>query len=350
MEHKLGVIGYGGMASGHHCGVADRLENLSVGGVYDLREERLEEARKRGYKTFDKLEDFLASGEFDIVLVATPNNFHCPLARKALRAGYHVISEKPVAIYPKDLEETIAVSKECGKIFTVHQNRRWDYDFLVVKEAIERGLVGKPYMIESRIHGEGGGMYGWRSYEVNGGGMFRDWGVHMLDQLLYLIQEPVVAVSARIANIHTAESDDYTNLLLRFKSGLAAQMEVATYTLQKLPRWAVYGDEGALIMQEMDGKAHIRHAINRDWQKLELPTYLDDETIEFRSCYRKKEDYEEYDFSEAKPNRGWDSFYLNLLDTIDGKAELAVKPEEALRVLKVIETAYRYNSTIQCII
>jgi len=350
MEHKLGVIGYGGMAAGHHCSVADRMENFSVGGVYDLRPERLEDARKRGYKAFDNLEEFLASKEFNIVLVATPNNFHCPMARKALRAGYHVISEKPVAIHPEDLEETIKVAKECGKIFTVHQNRRWDYDFLVVKEAIERGLIGKPYMIESRIHGDGGGMYGWRGYDVNGGGMFRDWGVHMLDQLLYMIDEPVVAVSASIQNIHTPESDDYTNLLIRFKSGLAAQMEVSTYTLKKLPRWAVYGTEGALLMNEMDGQAQIKRAVNRDWHNADFPVYLDDETIEMRPSFMKKEDYEEFTFSEAKPNRGWDSFYYNLLDAVEGKAELAVKPEEALRVLKVIETAFRYNSTMQCLI
>ena len=109
------------------------------------------------------------------------------MAIAALEAGKNVICEKPVALSSEDLAEMIAASEKAGKLFTVHQNRRWDRDFRMIMNTLKAGKIGSPYTIESRVHGQNGVMHGWRAYKVAGGGMLLDWGVHMIDQLLFML-------------------------------------------------------------------------------------------------------------------------------------------------------------------
>ena len=174
MGHKMGIIGYGGMAGWHHDN-SKRITDFEVVAAHDIDAGRLEVAKGRGLKAYAKLEDFLKDDSFDIVLVATPNNFHKEMVIAALEAGKNVICEKPVAMSVADFDEMYNTAKKVGKLFTVHQNRRWDRDFCIIKKSIETGLVGKPYTIESRVMGQNGVMHGWRAYKVAGGGMVFDW-------------------------------------------------------------------------------------------------------------------------------------------------------------------------------
>ncbi len=193
MVHKLGIIGYGGMATWHHKN-SERVGNLEVVAAYDIDPIRVNAAREAGLTGYDTLEEFLADKSFDMVLVATPNNFHKEMSVKAMDSGRHVICEKPVAMSCEELSDMIEASKRNNVIFTVHQNRRWDKDYKIVCKAIEDGMLGKPYSIESRVHGQNGVMHGWRAYKVAGGGMLLDWGVHLIDQIMYFIKEPVTEV------------------------------------------------------------------------------------------------------------------------------------------------------------
>ncbi|MGN1346459.1 MAG: Gfo/Idh/MocA family protein, partial [Eubacteriales bacterium] len=188
---KLGMIGFGGMAGGYHFETVKREDiPFETVAVYDIDPARRADAVKKGVDAYDRLEDFLKrEGGYDLILVATPNNYHCEMACRAMEAGYNVMSEKPVAMSSVELQRMIDTSERCGRLFTVHQNRRWDSDFVMIKQALAEGCVGKPYMIESRIHSANGSgdMYNWRGMKDHGGGMLLDWGVHMLDQLLWLI-------------------------------------------------------------------------------------------------------------------------------------------------------------------
>ncbi|HBQ63666.1 MAG TPA: gfo/Idh/MocA family oxidoreductase, partial [Clostridiales bacterium] len=247
MSHRLGIIGYGGMATWHHKN-SGRVEGLTCTAAYDISPERLKVARESGLDTYSTLDSFLENGDFDIVLVATPNNFHKELAVAAMNSGRHVVCEKPVAMSSAELQEMMDAAEKNRVIFTVHQNRRWDKDFLIVKKAIEDGLIGKPYTIESRVHGARGVIHGWRAYKVAGGGMILDWGVHLLDQIMFMIRERVVNVFARLHSIKTPEVDDYFKVILTFESGINAQVEVGTFCLKSLPRWYVNGDQGSIYI------------------------------------------------------------------------------------------------------
>lgn len=345
MGHKLGIIGYGGMACWHHDN-SKRVDDFEVVAAFDIAQDRRDLAASKGLTAYDNLADFLADKRFDLVLVATPNNFHKEMTIAALEAGYNVICEKPVAMSVAELDEMIATSERVGKLFTVHQNRRWDKDFNIVKKAIQENMLGKPYSIESRVHGQNGVMHGWRAYKVAGGGMLLDWGVHLLDQIMWLVNEPVKEVYANLHMIKTPEVDDYFKAILRFESGLSAQVEVGTYTLIRQPRWYAYGDAGALIINDWDCSGHVIRAKDHvlEWEQEVVQTSAGPTRS---MAPRPKETLEEFPLPEI--NTEWAELYRNVLATIDGKAELIVKPSQVKRVLTVIEAIFKSDETGEAI-
>ncbi|WP_251345670.1 Gfo/Idh/MocA family protein, partial [Staphylococcus aureus] len=116
----------------------------------------LEVAKNDNFKTYDTLESVLNDKSVEAVLIATPNDSHKELAIAALKAGKHVVCEKPVMMDTKELEEVIAVAKLEHKTFMVHQNRRWDNDFLIIRDLYETKQIGDLFQIESRVQGANG--------------------------------------------------------------------------------------------------------------------------------------------------------------------------------------------------
>lgn len=346
MAYKLGIIGFGGMAGGYHVDTVKRADiPFEPAAAFDINPERLAYAAERGLKAYDNLDDFLAhEGGYDLVLVATSNNYHCEMACRAMEAGFNVMSEKPVAMSSEELQRMIDTSERCGKLFTVHQNRRWDRDFVMIKEAIEEGAVGKPYMIESRIQSPNGNgdMYNWRGMKDHGGGMLLDWGVHMLDQLLWMIKEPVKSVSANVFPLWSEEVDDYSKVIITFESGLVAHMEVVTYSPIALPRWMVYGDRGAMTMQDIsDPIAKVRRIKKDENKVIDVPAYIDHKMITRKQKRHFIEEFEELEAPQVIPNSDWGSVYKNIAGVLDGTEELIVKPCEVMRTFKVIEAAFK---------
>ena len=341
MAHKMGIIGYGGVAGWHHEN-SSRIKDFEVVAAHDINPERLKIAKERGLKPYENLADFLADESFDLVLVSTPNNFHKPMVIAALGAGKNVVCEKPAAMTVSDFDEMHFAAKKAGKVFTVHQNRRWDKDFKMVQKAIETGLLGKPFTIESRVMGKNGGTHGWRGYKVAGGGMVYDWGVHLIDQLLWMIKEPVAEVYANLHSIIALEVDDYFKAIIRFESGLSAQIEVGMFNLETLPRWYVCGDGGGLVIEDWDCNGKITHAKDTDikWE----PEIVQTSAGPTRSMApRPKETLEELPLPEVQTD--WADYYHNILAVLDGKEELIVKPEQVRKVLQVMAAIFESSAT-----
>lgn len=344
MVYKMGFIGFGGMAGGYHYGTVKRDDiPFEPVAVFDIDPERRADAVNKGMKAYDNLDDFFAAEKYDLVLVATANNYHCEMTCRALEAGCNVMVEKPAAMNTTELQKMIDTAERCGKLFTVHQNRRWDSDFRMIRQALEDDYVGKPYVIESRIHSANGAgdMYGWRGMADHGGGMLLDWGVHMLDQLLYLIKEPVKTVSANVFPLWSEEVDDYSKVIITFESGLVAQMEVVTYSPIPLPRWMVYGDKGAMTISSIGAPSvHVRRIKEDSFYTWDAPAF-EDYQVKYRKQRRHEiKEFEEMDIS-PEVNGDWGSVYKNIAGVLDGTEELIVKPCEVMRTLKVIEAAFR---------
>ena len=341
MAHKMGIIGYGGVAGWHHEN-SKRIRDFEVVAAHDINPVRLEVAKERGLTPYENLQDFLNDDSFDLVLVATPNNFHKPMAIAALEAGKNVVSEKPVAMTVDDFDDMRVAAQKTGKFLTVHQNRRWDKDFLIVKKAIETGLVGKPFTIESRVMGQNGMIHGWRNYKVAGGGMVFDWGVHLIDQLLWMLKEPVSEVYANLHMVKTYEVDDYFKAVLRFESGLSAQIEVGMYCLEPLPRWYVCGDVGGLVVNdwECNGKITQAKQTSITWE----PDIIQTAAGPTRSMApRPKETLETLPLPEVETD--WADFYHNVLAVLDGKEEPIVKLDEVRKVVQVMAAIFESSET-----
>lgn len=124
MGIQLGIVGYGGMGGFHHRN-ASKIEGVQVVGAYDIDPVRVQVAEESGLRGFSSLEDLLACEDINTVLVAVPNDCHMEICIAASNAGKHVICEKPAALNVDELDQMIAAAGRNGKLFTVHQNRRF---------------------------------------------------------------------------------------------------------------------------------------------------------------------------------------------------------------------------------
>lgn len=254
---NIGIIGYGGMGSYHHKELIKQADGVQVIAAYDSKPERQTAAKKAGIVTYESFESLLSEEQIDAVLIATPNDVHKELAIQAMINGKHVICEKPAMLSTAELDEVIAVSKETNQVFMVHQNRRWDSDFLVIQNLYQKKQIGELFRIESRVHGANGIPGDWRHLEKHGGGMLLDWGVHLLDQLLFMVDSPVKKVSAELSYVLGDEVDDGFMALITFENGISALVEVGTTNFAKLPRWYVKGLAGTAVIHDWDLSGEI---------------------------------------------------------------------------------------------
>lgn len=340
--YTIAIIGYGGMGGYHAKQLLSLPEEFRLAGVYDINPARIDAAEKDGIHGYRSLEEVFADPEVRTVLLAVPNNFHKPLSIAAMRAGKNVICEKPVMLNAAELEEVIAVSKETGRQFSVHQNRRWDKDYRIMRDVVESGMIGKVYSIESRVFGTVGAMYGWRAFKDYGGGMVYDWGVHMFDQLLWMFPDKkIVDVKAELMSLLEAnkEVDDYFKVLLKLEGGPVLTVEVGSYAFRALPRWYCIGAGGTL---EIDDFTAEKGGITRPRFGAEgnvAPVVVQTPAGPTRMMApRPPETREELPLPTSDAD--WTSLYRNLVDVIDNGAELIVKPEQVRRVLQLIETIF----------
>ena len=247
---KIGIIGFGYMGHFHYEKVK-AFEDAVVTAVFDTEREKLSEAEALGIRTYDSLEAFLKE-DLDLAVIATPNQWHASYAIALMKAGIHVLCEKPATMSVQEIDDVIACSEETGKFFTVHQQRRFDPDYRALCDVIHGGQIGKVTTIESKVLGERGVCFGWRGDPESGGGMLYDWGVHLIDQVLQIYpEEKVISVYARIMSILTPAVDDSFEINMIFSNDVCAKVTVTTFALEKLPRWFVFGDRGTLRIEDI---------------------------------------------------------------------------------------------------
>ncbi|MBP3041323.1 Gfo/Idh/MocA family oxidoreductase [Bacillaceae bacterium Marseille-Q3522] len=337
MEEKVYsyvIVGYGGMGS-YHVQLVGQHKKLKVTGTYDIARNRQEAAEKNGLKVYPSLEAVLADQTVDAILIATPNDAHKDIAIRALQAGKHVVCEKPVTINSKDLLEVMEVAKNAQRVFMVHQNRRWDADFMIVKEMYETKKIGEFFHIESRVHGANGIPGDWRHLKVHGGGMLLDWGVHLLDQLLFMVDSRVKSVAANLSYVLGDEVDDGFSCFLTFENGITAVVEVGTTNYLPLPRWYVKGTEGTTLIQDWDLRGEIVKPFHRG-EKAEPKPIQAGQGLTKTMAPPSEQSTIRLPIQRAAANM--ESFYDNFISVIEGAAEPIVKNEEVYRVLVLLET------------
>lgn len=339
MKYTLAIIGYGGMGSWHAANIRERITDITVKGALDIREEAQEKVENDGLVVYETLDELLSDSEIDIVTIATPNDSHKDYVIACLHAGKHVVCEKPVTMNVKELEEIMKVSKETGKLFSVHHNRRWDKDYNIIKKILSDGQIGKPYFIESRVQGSRGAMHGWRSYKINGGGMVLDWGVHLLDQVMLLNETPVVSVGAHLFSIFSDEVDDNIKIFIRFEDGVSVVLEMSTNCFINHPRWHVTCTDGTAVVEnwKCDGKI-VKLGTDSKMEWADDIVYTEagpTRTMAPRPIHTTTE------LPLPEVETDWAEYYKNIIDVLSNDAELLVKPEQVLRVMQVIDLIFK---------
>ena len=327
------LIGYGGMGRWHVRKLQSMAEEIHICGIYDIDEKKQAQAREDGLYAYPSLEALLADRAIDLVTIATPNDTHRALAIRALEAGKHVICEKPVTVSSADLQAMIDTAKQHGRIFSVHQNRRWDEDFLVMQKIFRENTLGPVFNIESRVHGSRGVPGDWRNRKLQGGGMILDWGVHLLDQLLQIVPEDVVSVYNINSHVTNDEVDDGFRTLITFGSGLTAHVEVGTSNFIDLPRWYMQGENGTAIIRDWALNGEV--VMVSDWENRDAVPVVTAAGLTKTMAPRTDETIRRYPLPQVKSDVG--DYYRNFLRAIRGEEAPIVTHAQMMRVMKLME-------------
>ena len=279
----------------------------------------------------------LADESIDVILVATPNDTHRPIALRAMEAGKNVIVEKPATLSLKELTELEDMAGKTGRFLTVHQNRRWDEDLLTVREILKDQTMGEIFRIESRVHGSRGVPGDWRKEKAHGGGMVLDWGVHLFDQIFRLTGERrLKTVYATLTNVTNQEVDDGFTAVLRFEGGLEVLVEVGTNNFISLPRWYVLGENGSAVVEDWDLSGKIVKAFSEEEKEI-VPVRTAAGLT--KTMAPRREDTIRVEELPRVPGDIAD-FHRNVAAVLLRGEEPAVKLPEVKRVMRLMETVF----------
>ena len=317
-EHfRVGVIGYGGafnMGQLHLTSMAKN-EGVEVAAVCELDPERRQVAEEDfpGIKTYGRVGTMLRSANLDLVTVITPHNTHAKLAVQCLDAGVHVVCEKPLAITSAEVKRMQAAAKKNKALISTFHNRRWDGDFVVLRDLIlKEQIIGPVFRIEAGFYGYGEQGTWWRSNRKISGGAIYDWGAHFTDWILNIVPEKIASVSGyQVKNPawKKYDNEDHSEYTLRFQSGCTVTLTMSNLSMSPRPRWRVLGTQG--MIEDVGGKYLVKTMINGRQMSTEVP------------------------FAESN----WDAYYENVFAHLQGRADLVITPESAGRVIGVLEAA-----------
>lgn len=262
-EIRIGIIGHGFMGHEHEK-MLTKMEGIRVTGFSDIDAKQLDDVQE-GLKRYASNEELINDPQVQVVLIAANNNQHHDLVIKAAKAGKDIICEKPVAMNTKELDDMIKTVDECGVKFTVHHQRRLDRDFRIMKEIYDKKKLGDVYTVKNSLYGFNGNMHDWHVYISEGGGMLYDWGVHLLDQILFMMPEAKIkSVFADMRNVINTEVDDYFKILMKLDNGVMAEVELGTYFLTDKMHdkwferhWIMGGNQGTAYVDGFEPKGKI---------------------------------------------------------------------------------------------
>ncbi len=340
----VAVVGYGpfgGMGYLHGL-AATETDGLRLAAAVDTSAERLDAARRDfpDLHTYDDADALAGDDTVDIVIVATPPVFHAPIGLEMLRAGKHVVVEKPMCLTAADADTMLATADQVDRVLTVHQSRRWDRDVLALRRIIDDGLLGEVFNIETFVGGFEHPCRAWHSEASVSGGAVYDWGSHHIDWILRFFDgEPPRRV---LTSAHTRVWLDSTNVdqlsvWMQWDDGREATFRQSDIAAIRRPKFYVQGTGGTaaghyrpLRDERIEaGRGHLDgwHHHAEAPVELSATTYagngvLIDHTI------------------PTAPHPGW-GFHRNLADHLLLGEALEVRPEQSRDVVAVLEAAHR---------
>ena len=328
------VVGYGLAGRAFHCPLIRRQKGLWLEGIVARDPKvRVEGAEAWGVRGMASLEEALSDLSVGLVVIATPHDSHAELAVRALEAGKDCVVDKVMALSVEQADRMIAARDASGRMLSVFQNRRWDWDYLTLKRVLEEGGIGRPLLIESSVC-RYAAPRSWRGDVRSAGTILHDWGAHLIDQALQLGIGPCRRLSASIipATWAGVDSGGHGRVSLEFDE-VQFQVETSRICVLDRARFWVVGSEGGLVKYGVDPQEKALRAGRLDEAE---------ESEQERTRIRRHSSVGEVVETCVEPIKGgWDEYYANIAEYLAGRAGLAVTAEQGKEVVCVLEAAER---------
>ena len=283
------------------------------------------------------LEQVLADESVDLVVIATPNDTHAPIARQALLAGKHVVIDKPFALDLAEAKALVELAEKQQRLLSIFHNRRWDGDFLTVRRLLAEGALGEVAQFESHFDRYRPEVrQRWREAGGPGSGLWFDLGPHILDQSLQLFGQPDWIQADLAQQRPGALSDDYFHVVLGY-GPLRVILHGSCLVSTTMPRFVIHGSTGSFIkfgmdVQEEQLKAGLRPPVagwGRDPDLGQLSRVVDGQP-------------------QSQPVNGeagdYGAYYRGVCAAIKGEGANPVPAQEALAVMALLDLARESHS------
>jgi predicted dehydrogenase len=331
----VGLVGYGLAGRVFHAPCIAAVDGLELAAIVTTDPDRRTRAGREhpSSSVVDTVDALLRRADVDVVVVATPNRLHAPIARQALAAGRHVVVDKPIAMDSAEALSLIDAAGAAGRTLTVYQNRRWDSDFLTVQRLITEGALGPIDSFESRFERMAGVGPEWRESAAEAGGPLRDLGAHLVDQCLLLFG-PVRRVFAQIDRRRPgSEVGDAAFVALDHVSGARSRLWTSLIASRVGPRLRVRGLLAEYVKDDLD----IQESQLLGGMPPDAAGFGDEPAERWGRLYLA-----DGSVSQVPTERGTHvAFYELLRDALRTGGPPPVDPMDSLRALRVLEAAER---------
>jgi predicted dehydrogenase len=331
---RVGLIGYGYAGRTFHAPLIRATRGLELVAVSSSRPERVT-ADLPGINVVPSALELLATPSVDLVVIAAPPDVHAPLAAAALRAGKHVVVDKPLAPTLEEARATAMLARSSDLVLAVFQNRRWDGDFLAVTDLLSRGILGDVSHFESHFDRYRPVVRDrWRERPGAGAGLWHDLGPHLVDQALQLFGLPDRVWASQAAQRAGSQVDDWVHVVLeynRLRAILHASVLVAAPSL----RFIVHGQDGSWIKYGVD--AQERQMVAALTPGSSGAPGEPEQAVLVDGVRGTR-------MSTPVPSGDYPEFYRRVRDAIDAAGGNPVPPEQAVAVAAVVETAIRSSA------
>ncbi len=334
---RVGVIGFGLAGKIFHTAVVEATPGLELAVIVQRRGNEAAEAYPH-VKIARSIEEMLEDETVRLIVVATPSFSHFEVAAQCLRAGRDVVIDKPFTLTSDEAKQLIELARERKLLLTAYQSRRWDGDFVTLKQVLASGALGRIVTYESHMdrYRAEARRDKWRENGGPGGGILFDIGAHLIDQATTLFGSPEsIFADVRIER-ETAVVDDAFYVQLKFPSGVTAMLYSTLSANWPGPRFVVHGTKGSFVKWGIDPQEEQAKA----GQTYGDPGFGDDPESLWGELHIVGEPVQRIRTAAGD----YRDLYANVRDALLGVGELEVKPEQALRTTRLIELAREASS------
>jgi predicted dehydrogenase len=337
-ELRVALVGYGMAGSVFHAPLIAATPGLRLAAVVTGNAERGRQAEREhpGVRVVATGEELWArAADVDLVVIATPNRTHVPLALAAVEHGLAVVVDKPLATGAAEGRRLVEEARRRAVPLTVFQNRRWDGDFLTLQRLLAEGALGEPVRLESRFdRWRPAPKPGWRERGApeEAGGLLFDLGSHLIDQALRLFG-PVRDVYAELDRRRPGvEVDDDSFVALTHASGVRTHLYASVLAAEAGPRFRCFGTRGAYVKRGLD----VQEAALKAGGRPDQPGWGEETSDRWGLLH----DGTDAHAVRTEPG-AYQRFYEGVAESLRGGAPLPVDAADAVRGLEVIEAARR---------